>query len=207
MNKALAPYQQREVDLQNSYTTLLNGRNSNLAVANQSAQALAMQAQEDQRIWNQRLQGLGFAMTTAQYRSPEQQAQLKLQTASIQNDMNLLQTSMQNDLNRYNAYATAKMKNQLQQELTDLSVEDEAQLKANLNNALSDYYKNYGDIIQRSQAQTVDDIIAYAKKNGISVAQAMTENFIKPLQNKAEYKQKIASDYGMIAKQSITSIN
>ena len=207
MNKALAPYQQREVDLQNSYTTLLNGRNSNLAIANQSAQALAMQAQEDQRIWNQRLQGLGFAMTTAQYRSPEQQAQLQLQTASIQNDMNLLQTSMQNDLNRYNAYATAKMQNQLQQELTDLSVEDETQLKANLNNALSDYYKNYWDIIQRSQAQAVEDIMAYAKKKWISVAQAMTENFIKPLQNKAEYKQKVATDYGMIAKQSITSIN
>ena len=207
MNKALAPYQQREVDLQNSYTTLLNGRNSNLAIANQSAQALAMQAQEDQRIWNQRLQGLGFAMTTASYRSPEQQAQLQLQTAQIQNDMNLLQTSMQNDLNRYNAYATAKMQNQLQQELTDLSVEDEAQLKANLNNALSDYYKNYGDIIQRSQAQAVEDIIAYAKKKGISVAQAMTENFIKPLQNKPEYKQKVATDYGMLSKQSIGTIN
>ena len=207
MNKALAPYQQREVDLQNSYTTLLNGRNSNLAIANQSAQALAMQAQEDQRIWNQRLQWLGFAMNTASYRSPEQQAQLQLQTASIQNDMNLLQTSMQNDLNRYNAYATAKMQNQLQNELTDLSVEDENQLKANLNNALSDYYKNYGDIIQRSQAQAVDDIIAYAKKKGISVAQAMTENFIKPLQNKAEYKQKVATDYGMLSKQTIGTIN
>lgn len=207
MQKALAPYQQREVDLQNSYTTLLNGRNSNLAVANQSAQALAMQAQEDQRIWNQRLQGLGFAMTTASYRSPEQQAQLQLQTAQIQNDMNLLQTSMQNDLNRYNAYATAKMQNQLQAELTDLSVEDEQQLKANLNNVLSDYYKNYGDIIQRSQPQVVDDIIAYAKKKGISVAQALTENFIKPLQNKPEYKQKVASDYQMLSKQSIGTIN
>jgi hypothetical protein len=84
MSKALAPYQQREVDLQNSYTTLLNGRNSNLAVANQSANALAMQAQEDQRIWNQRLQGLGFAMQTAAFRTPEQQAQLQLQTAQIQ---------------------------------------------------------------------------------------------------------------------------
>ena len=207
MNKALAPYQQREVDLQNSYTTLLNGRNSNLAIANQSATALAMQAQEDQRIWNQRLQGLGFAMTTASYRSPEQQAQLQLQTAQIQNDMNLLQTSMQNDLNRYNAYATAKMQNQLQQELTDLSVEDETQLKANLNNALSTYYQQYWDIIQRSQAQAVDDIIAYAKNKGISVAQALTENFIKPLQNKAEYKQKVASDYGMLSKQSIGTIN
>lgn len=207
MNKALAPYQQREVDLQNSYTTLLNWRNSNLAVANQSATALAMQAQEDQRVWNQRYQALGFAMTTASYRTPEQQAQLQLQTAQIQNDMNLLQTSMQNDLNRYNAYATAKLQNQLQNELTDLSVEDENQLKANLNNALSDYYKNYGDIIQRSQAQAVEDIIKYAKKNGVSVAQAMTENFIKPLQNKSEYKQKVASDYGMLSKQTIGTIN
>ena len=195
MQKALAPYQQREVDLQNSYTTLLNGRNSNLAIANQSATALAMQAQEDQRIWNQRLQGLGFAMTTASYRSPEQQAQLQLQTASIQNDLNLLNQSKLNDLNRYNTYATTKMQNQLQAELTDLSVEDEAQLKANLNNALSTYYQQYWDIIQRSQAQTVDDIIAYAKKNGISVAQAMTENFIKPLQNKKEYKNMIAKNY------------
>jgi hypothetical protein len=31
----------------------------------------------------------------------------------------------------------------------------------------------------------------------MSVAQAMTENFIKPLQNKKEYKQKVATDYGM----------
>ena len=143
MNKALAPYQQREVDLQNSYTTLLNGRNSNLAVANQSASALAMQAQEDQRVWNQRLQGLGFAMSTAQYRSPEQQAQLQLQTQSIQNEMSLLQQSRQNDLSLYNQYQTTKLQNQLQAELTDLSVEDEQQLRANLNNVLSDYYKNY----------------------------------------------------------------
>ena len=207
MNKALAPYQQREVDLQNSYTTLLNWRNSNLAVANQSATALAMQAQEDQRVWNQRYQALWFAMTTASYRTPEQQAQLQLQTAQIQNDMNLLQTSMQNDLNRYNAYATAKMQNQLQQELTDLSVEDENQLKANLNNALSTYYQQYWDIIKRSQAQAVDDIIAYAKKNWVSVAEALTKNFIEPLQNKDEYKQKVATDYGMLSKQSIGTIN
>ena len=207
MSKALAPYQQREVDLQNSYTTLLNGRNSNLAVANQSANALAMQAAEDQRIWNQRLSGLWFAMQTAAFRTPEQQAQLQLQTAQIQNDMNLLYQAKANDLNLYNQYATTKLQNQLQQELTDLSVEDEAQLKANLNNALSTYYQQYWDIIQRSQAQAVEDIIRYAKEKGISVAQAMTENFIKPLQNKPEYKQKIASSYGMLSQQSIGTIN
>ena len=197
MQKALAPYQQREVDLQNSYTTLLNGRNSNLAIANQSAQALAMQAQEDQRIWNQRLQGLGFAMNTAEFRTYEQKAQTDLYKSQALNSMELLQQAQLKDINRYDAYATAKMKNQLQQELTDLSVEDEAQLKANLNNALSTYYQQYWDIIQRSQAQTVEDIIAYAKKNWISVAQAMTENFIKPLQNKKEYKMKVAQDYWM----------
>lgn len=188
MNKALAPYQQREVDLQNSYTTLLNGRNSNLAIANQSAQALAMQAQEDQRIWNQRLQGLGFAMTTASYRSPEQQAQLQLQTAQIQNDMNLLQTSMQNDLNRYNAYATAKMQNQLQNEMYDLSVKDPTQLRNNLNNVLSQYYDEYWMMIQRSQQQAVDDILQYAKDNNVSVAEALSQNFIKQLQEKPQYK-------------------
>ena len=58
MQKALAPYQQVEANLQNSYQILLNGRNSNLALANQSAQVMQMQAQEDQRIFNQRLQGL-----------------------------------------------------------------------------------------------------------------------------------------------------
>ena len=207
MAKALAPYQQMEVDLQNSYTALLNWRNSNLAIANQSATALAMQAQEDQRVWNQRYQALWFAMTTANYRSPEQQAQLQLQTAQIQNDMSLLQQSLQNDLGLYNTYQTTKLQNQLQNELTDLSVADEQQLRANLNNLLSQYYSKYWDIIQRSQAQTVDDVIAYAKKKWISVAQALSENFIKPLQNKAEYKQKVASDYGMLSKQTITTIN
>lgn len=207
MQKALAPYQQVESNLQNSYQILLNGRNSNLALANQSVQVMQAQAQEDQRIFNQRLQGLGFAMQTASYRTPEQQAQLQLTTQAISNEMNLLQQSKQQDLNLYNQYAGAKLQNQLQNELTDLSVSDPKQLRANLNNALTSYYEQYGDIIQRSQAQVVDDIINYANEKGISVAQAMTENFIKPLQWKAEYKQKVANDYGMLSKQSVTTID
>lgn len=197
MQKALAPYQQIESDLQNSYTVLLNGRNSNLALANQSAQVMQMQAQEDQRIFNQRLQGLWFAMQTANYRSPEQQAQLQLQTQQIQQDMNLLNQSMQQDLNLYNQYASAKLQNQLSYEMTDLDAKDPAQQKANLNNVLSQYYEQYGDIIQRSQAQTLNDILNYAKEKNISVAQALTENFIKPLQWKAEYKNLTAEKYGM----------
>ena len=207
MQKALAPYQQVEANLQNSYQILLNGRNSNLALANQSVQVMQAQAQEDQRIFNQRLQGLGFAMQTASYRTPEQQAQLQLTTQAISNEMNLLQQSKQQDLNLYNQYAGAKLQNQLQNELTDLSVSDPKQLRANLNNALTSYYEQYGDIIQRSQAQVVDDIINYANEKGISVAQAMTENFIKPLQWKAEYKQKVATQYWMLSKQSVATIN
>ena len=207
MQKALAPYDTEMQGLQYQYQDYANLYSQKQAAAYQAAQVRQMQASENQRVWQQRLTALGFAQTAMSYRTPEQQAQLRLQELQAQNDMQLLQQSRLNDLNRYNAYATAKMQNQLQQELTDLSVEDEAQLKANLNNALSDYYKNYGDIIQRSQAQAVEDIIKYAKDHNMSVAQALSENFIKPLQNKAEYKQKIASDYGMIAKQSIGTIN
>jgi hypothetical protein len=47
----------------------------------------------------------------------------------------------------------------------------------------------------------------YAKQKGVSVAQALTENFIKPLQWKAEYKQQVANSYGMLSKQSIATIN
>lgn len=207
MQKALAPYQQQMQGLQYQYQDYANLYSQKTATATQAANVRALQAQENQRIWNQKCSALGFATSAMSYRTPEQQAQLQLQTLQAQNEMQLLQQSKLNDLNRYNTYATAKMQNQLQAELTDLSVEDENQLKANLNNILSDYYKNYWDIIQRSQAQVVDDVIAYAKKNWISVAQALSENFIKPLQNKSEYKQKVATDYNMLSKQSIATIN
>ena len=207
MQKALAPCNEAITWLQYQYQDYANLYNQKLATATQAASVRQAQAQENQRVRQQRLTALWFAQTTMSYRTPEQQAQLRLQEKELWNELDLLYQSKLQDLNRYNTYATAKLNNQLQQELTDLSVEDETQLKANLNNALSDYYDNYGDIIQRSQSQAVEDIIDYAKKKGISVAQALTENFIKPLQNKAEYKQKVATDYWMLSKQSIATIN
>jgi hypothetical protein len=81
--------------------------------------------------------------------------------------------------------------------LSDLTVEDETQLRANLNNVLDGYYNQRWAIIQRSQGQAVDDIIAYARENGVSVAEALTQNFIKPLQSKKEYKTKVSQDYWM----------
>ena len=207
MAKAIAPYNEQLQGLQYQYKDYSNLFSQKSATAYQAANVRAMQAQENQRIWQQKCSALGFAQTALSYRTPEEQAELDIKKQQALNESNLLYQSKLQDLNRYNQYATTKMQNQLQAELTDLSVEDEAQLKANLNNVLSDYYKSYWDIIQRSQAQVVDDVIAYAKKNWISVAQALSENFIKPLQNKAEYKQKIASDYGMLSKQSIATIN
>lgn len=207
MQKAIAPYNEQLNALQYQYQDYANLYNQKLATATQAAQVRQAQAQENQRVWQQRLTALWFAADAMSYRTPEQKAQLELQKQQALNEESLLYQSKLNDLNRYNTYATAKLNNKLQAELTDLSVEDEQQLKANLNNILSDYYKNYGDIIQRSQPQAVEDIIAYAKKNWISVAQALTESFIKPLQNKKEYKQKVATDYGMLSKQSIATIN
>nr|DAW46271.1 MAG TPA: hypothetical protein [Bacteriophage sp.] len=83
-----------------------------------------------------------------------------------------------NDLN----LQFAKDKANLESELTDLSVKDPKQLRANLSNALSSYYKQYGNIIQRSQSGVVDDIINYAKQHKVSIAEAMRKNFIEPLQ-------------------------
>jgi len=197
MQKALAPYQQQMQGLQYQYQDYANLYSQKLATANQAAQVRQAQAQENQRVWNQRLTALGFAMQASSYRTPEQQAQLQLQTQQAQNEMQLLQQSKLNDLNLYNQYATAKLQNQLQNELTDLSVEDEAQLKANLNNVLDWYYNQRWAIIQRPQAEVVEDVIAYAKANWITVAEALRKNFIEPLQSKKEYKTKISQDYWM----------
>ena len=195
MAKAIAPYNEQLQGLQYQYQDYANLYSQKTATATQAANVRAMQAQENQRIRQQKCSALWFATSALSYRTPEEQAELDIKKQQALNESNLLYQSRLQDLNRYNQYATAKLQNQLTAELTDLSVEDEAQLKANLNNVLSDYYKNYGDIIQRSQAQVVDDVIAYAKKNWISVAQALSENFIKQLQNKPEYKAKIKANY------------
>lgn len=193
--KTSALYDSRFADLQTEYNSIYNQRQQNLAIANQSATALQMQWQEDSRVFNNKLAWLGFANTTYQTRTLEQQTQNILNQQLLQNDISLLNQSKSNDLALYNQYATAKLNNQLNSELTDLSVEDPTQLRANLNNVLGQYFSTYWDIIQRSQPQVVEDVIAYAKEHWISVAQALKENFIEPLQNKQEYKNAIAKKY------------
>ena len=188
LNKALQPYLAIESSLQNEYSLLLQWRNSNLAIANQSANAMVMQANENQRIFNQKLSWLGFAVTTANFRTPEQTLQNQLNYQSALNDLNLLNQSRINDLSLYNQAATLRMQNQLNSELSNLDVDDPVQQRANLNNVVWQYFAQYWNMIQRSQQQVVDDVLKYARDHWVSVAQALTDNFIKPLQSKPEYQ-------------------
>lgn len=61
---------------------------------------------------------------------------------------------------------------------------NETQKQMALQNVLDWYYEKYWDIIQRSEQQVINDVIAYAKKNWIWLAQALQENFIQPLKSK-----------------------
>ena len=193
--KTSSLYDARFADLQNMYQATYNQRQQNLAIANASAQALQMQAQEDQRIFNNKITALGFAMKVDDYRTPEQTLQNQLRFNAINNDLNLLNKAKSNDLALYNQYATAKLKNQLNYELTDLTTTDPKQLRANLKNVLDPYYEKFWDIIERSESQVIEDVIAYAKEHWISVAQALRENFTKQLMAKDEYQNYLKNNY------------
>jgi hypothetical protein len=137
MQKAIAPYNEQLQGLQYQYQDYSNLYSQKSATALQAANVRALQANENQRIWNQKCQALGFATSALSYRTPEETLQNQLKYQQAINDMSLLQQSRQNDLALYNQYETAKLNNQLSYELTDLYVEDETQLKANLNNILN----------------------------------------------------------------------
>lgn len=192
VQNALRGLEIRAAGAQASYSLILQNRQQALAIANSETTAMVQQAQEDQRIFNNKLQGLGFAMTTASFETPEQQRQAQLRQLEAQNAIALKQQKNLNDLNLQYAKDQAK----LQSHLSDLSVKDPQQLKSNLYNALTPYFNQYRSIIQRNQSGVVEDILAYAKQKGISVAQAMRENFIEPLQNKPEYRAMISKTMG-----------
>ena len=58
-----------------------------------------------------------------------------------------------------------------------------------LQRVLDDYYAKYWDIIQRSEAQVINDVIALAKQKGISLSQALEENFLKYLRQKPWFEE------------------
>ena len=147
--------------------------------------AFKMQADEDYRAFTSKMSSLWFAKGLLSFETPEQQRQAQIRQLKEQNKINLDYQEQQ-----------ILQKNKLQSQLSDLSVKDPEQLRANLGNALNSYYENYGSLIIRSKDQVVDDILRYAKENGVSVAQAMSENFIEPLQKKPQYKSLINKQTG-----------
>ena len=147
--------------------------------------AFKMQADEDYRAFTSKMSSLWFAKGLPSFETPEQQRQAQIRQLKEQNKINLDYQEQQ-----------ILQKNKLQSQLSDLSVKDPEQLRANLNNALNSYYEKYGSLIIRSKDQVVDDILRYAREKGVSVAQAMSENFIEPLQKKPQYKSLINKQTG-----------
>lgn len=66
---------------------------------------------------------------------------------------------------------------------------NETQKQIALQWVLDWYYDKYWDIIQRSEQQVINDVIAYSKKNWVWLAQALQENFVQPLQQKPWFAQ------------------
>lgn len=90
-----------------------------------------------------------------------------------------------------------KKKYQLESELTDINSKDPQTQRTALMKALDQYYKDFWSIILRPQSQVVDDILALAKKEWISVGEAMRKNFTEPLQKKDGYKKLMNKQYGI----------
>ena len=57
-----------------------------------------------------------------------------------------------------------------------------------LQSVLDDYYAKYWDIIQRSEAQVINDVMAYANEKWISLSKALDENFTSQLKKKPAYQ-------------------
>ena len=72
--------------------------------------------------------------------------------------------------------------------------------------ALEPHYKEFGSIILRPQAQVAQDILALAKKEGISVGEAMRKNFTEPLYKKPEYRAMMNKTLGIQPWQKLLNI-
>lgn len=114
---------------------------------------------------------LGFAKSTLEFETPEQKRQAELDQI--------------------------KKKAQLESELNDINSKDPQIQRTALMKALEPYYKDFGSIILRPQAQAVEDIIAQAKRERISVGEAFRKNFTEPLQGRDGYKKLMNRQYGI----------
>lgn len=150
-----------------------NLRDHELAMVNNYIEKMGLQAKEQQRVFQDKLQAYGLSTDILSYETPEQKRERELEYTQKKQDLEL-----KNKKDLLN----------LENEMTDLSVTDPKQLRNNLTNVLKDYYKDYSSIIQRPLNMVVTDVLKQAKAEGISVEEALKKNFITSLQGKAEYK-------------------
>ena len=123
---------------------------------------------------------------TVDYLQNERKAQMEAWQWTIDN--------LQKAYNMYYNYTPAGIisKTRAQYEASNITLDQadnwtETEKQMAVEKALEWYYDKYWSIIQRSMWQAVNDIIAYAKKNWIWLAQALQENFVEPLRAKPEF--------------------
>lgn len=99
-----------------------------------------------------------------------------------------------------------RKKAQLESELNDINSKDPKLQFNAVMKALEPHYKEFGSIILRPQAQVAQDILALAKKEGISVGEAMRKNFTEPLYKKPEYRAMMNKTLGIQPWQKLLNI-
>ena len=87
-----------------------------------------------------------------------------------------------------------KERTQAEYEATHITLDQadswtETDKKMALQWVLDGYYEKYWDIIQRSEQQVINDVIATAKKEWISLSDALEKNFLKPLRSKPDFQK------------------
>ena len=143
-----------------------------------------------------RMDTRNVTMTKLQGQIEYLQNERKLQSTARQQTL----SQLQKDLWMYYDYTPEWMSElaQAQYAATNVTLDQadswtDTQKQMALDSVLTPIYEQYGDIIQRPQAQVVNDVMAYAKEKGIWLSQALEENFMKYLKQKPAYQQRINS--------------
>ena len=139
-----------------------------------------------------RKEDLMVEKTKLQWTMKYEQEERKLQSQARKDTISELQKSY----GIYMEYSPEwiKERTQAEYEATHITLDQadswtETDKQMALQSVLDWYYNKYWDIIQRSEQQVINDVIAYAKKNWVSLSDALEANFLKPLRAKPWFQQ------------------
>ena len=133
---------------------------------------------------SQKLAQLGFAFSVKQWNEqPMRDQQKALFQQGIDQENAVFESDLLLEQNQ------AKLEQEYEFANPDWDSPDPAVQERALEMSVNRLYEDYGSIIQRSPSQVVADVKKYAAENGVSLSQAMQENFVKQLQAKPQFKQ------------------